>query len=209
MKTDHLITVLSTDTKPGRHAALAPVLLATSALVALLFLPLLGLRPDALTALTRWPTLIKQGFPLLLAATAFAAVTRLSRPAARLGGLAVALCAVPALLAAAVVATLIALPPADWPAAALGQSALFCLTAIPLMSLAPLGASLWALRDGASTRPALTGAAAGLLAGGAGTAIYAIHCAEDSPLFYATWYGLAILIVTALGAVLGRRLLRW
>ena len=57
--------------------------------------------------------------------------------------------------------------------------------------------------------PGLSGALAGLLAGGVGAARYAIHCTEDSPLFYATWYGIAILLATGIGAVAGRRVLRW
>jgi hypothetical protein len=32
---------------------------------------------------------------------------------------------------------------------------------------------------------------------------------EDSPLFYGTWYTLGVLIVAALGAVLGSRVLRF
>ena len=72
-----------------------------------------------------------------------------------------------------------------------------------------LAGTLWALRRGASTRPALAGAVAGLLSGGAAAAIYAVHCTEDSPLFYAVWYSLAILAVTGLGAALGSRVLRW
>jgi hypothetical protein len=51
--------------------------------------------------------------------------------------------------------------------------------------------------------------AAGLLAGGMGAALYAMHCPDDSPLFVATWYGLAIAVVATLGAVLGSRVLRW
>jgi hypothetical protein len=77
------------------------------------------------------------------------------------------------------------------------------------MSLPLLAATLWALRRGASTRPALSGALAGLLSGGAAATVYAVHCPEDSPLFYASWYVLAILGATALGALLGARLLRW
>ena len=48
-----------------------------------------------------------------------------------------------------------------------------------------------------STRPRASGALAGLLAGAIAAAIYALHCTETSPLFYAIWYGLAILAVTA------------
>jgi hypothetical protein len=32
---------------------------------------------------------------------------------------------------------------------------------------------------------------------------------DDSPLFMATWYGIATVIVAAAGAFLGARLLRW
>ncbi len=53
------------------------------------------------------------------------------------------------------------------------------------------------------------GAAAGLLAGAIGAALYATHCPDDSPLFVATWYTLAIGFVVGLGALAGSRLLRW
>ena len=56
---------------------------------------------------------------------------------------------------------------------------------------------------------AFAGAVAGLAAGGIAAAIYAWHCPDDSPLFLATWYSLAIAIVVAAGFLLGRRLLRW
>jgi hypothetical protein len=42
-----------------------------------------------------------------------------------------------------------------------------------------------------------------------GGAFYAAHCFDDSPLFVATWYTLAIAFVTGLGALLGSKLLRW
>ena len=93
--------------------------------------------------------------------------------------------------------------------ALMGQSNRQCLVSIGLMSVPLLAATLWALRRGASTRPALSGALAGLLSGATAAAVYAVHCTEDSPLFYAVWYVLAILVATAIGAVLGRSLLRW
>ena len=57
--------------------------------------------------------------------------------------------------------------------------------------------------------PFQAGAAAGFLAGAIGAALYATHCPDDSPLFVAAWYSLAIGFVAALGAVAGSRLLRW
>jgi hypothetical protein len=55
----------------------------------------------------------------------------------------------------------------------------------------------------------LSGAAAGLGAGGLGAALYALHCSDDSPLFVAAWYSLAISIVAFAGASAGPRFLRW
>jgi hypothetical protein len=68
---------------------------------------------------------------------------------------------------------------------------------------------LLVLRQGATTRPALAGAVAGLVAAGIAATFYATHCQNDSPLFLAAWYVLATLFVAAVGAVLGTRLLRW
>ncbi|MGA8293552.1 MAG: NrsF family protein, partial [Rhodoplanes sp.] len=53
------------------------------------------------------------------------------------------------------------------------------------------------------------GASAGLVAAALAATVYAAHCTDDSPLFVATWYSLAIALVVAVGAVLGPRVLRW
>ena len=50
---------------------------------------------------------------------------------------------------------------------------------------------------------------AGLAAGVVATAIYSLFCTEDSPLFYSLWYSLGICISIGLGALAGRRWLRW
>ena len=68
---------------------------------------------------------------------------------------------------------------------------------------------LIALRQGAPTRPTLTGVVAGLFAGGVAAAIYAAHCPDDSPLFVALWYSLGIAIVALVGGLAGRLALRW
>jgi len=39
--------------------------------------------------------------------------------------------------------------------------------------------------------------------------LYASHCEDDSPLFVATWYTIATAMVTAIGALLGSRVLRF
>ena len=73
---------------------------------------------------------------------------------------------------------------------------------IPMLSVLPLAALLFALRQGAPSRPALTGAVAGLAATGIGATLYASHCMDDSPLFMAAWY------VSARPSWRRRRLLR-
>jgi hypothetical protein len=90
-----------------------------------------------------------------------------------------------------------------------GETMIYCVIYIPLMSVLPVASILFMLRRGATTAPALAGFAAGLAGSGFAAATYALHCTEDSPLFYVTWYGLAILAVTLVSTVLGPRLLRW
>ena len=90
-----------------------------------------------------------------------------------------------------------------------GNNSRFCLTFIPLISLPLLVAALFGLRHGAPTRPALTGAIAGMLSAGLAATLYAAHCTDDSPLFVATWYTLATALVAALGALIGPRVLKY
>jgi hypothetical protein len=89
-------------------------------------------------------------------------------------------------------------------------------TAVPICFFAIVGASvpallilLWVTRRAVVTRPATAGASAGLLAGALGAAAYAIACKNDGAAFVFIWYGLAIGTVCFLGALIGRRYLRW
>ena len=60
-----------------------------------------------------------------------------------------------------------------------------------------LVAALGALREMAPTRLRLAGAAAGALAGGAGAAVYALHCPELGAPFVAVWYVLGMATTNA------------
>ena len=44
---------------------------------------------------------------------------------------------------------------------------------------------------------------------GLAATLYASHCTDDSPLFVATWYTVATALVTAIGAFIGSRVLRF
>jgi hypothetical protein len=65
------------------------------------------------------------------------------------------------------------------------------------------------LRHGAPARPALAGALAGLISAGFAATLYASNCTDDSPLFVATWYPIAIAMVSAAGALIGSRMLKF
>jgi hypothetical protein len=96
-----------------------------------------------------------------------------------------------------------------WMTRLVGTNWMHCLMLIPLLSIPPLVALILALREGAPRHPALTGALAGAAAAGVAATIYATNCTDDSPLFVASWYPLATLIVVAAGALAGRRFLSW
>ena len=212
MKTGDLIRALAADSEvhsmpPGRALALA--LIPGVAIALGLHFAVLGLRPHLLTFLGEPRLLFKLCLTVLLAALSCALVSRIARPGAGIRRITLLLAIVPALLAAANLAELLAVPAAEWGQRLIGTNAMFCLKSIPFLAAAPLFAALLALRQGAPEHPALAGAAAGLLAGAIGAAFYATHCPDDSPLFVAAWYTLAIGFVAAIGAAAGRRLLRW
>jgi hypothetical protein len=80
---------------------------------------------------------------------------------------------------------------------------------VPMLAIAPLLACLYCLRQAAPASPARAGAVAGLLSGAIAAAVYALHCTDDSPLFVALWYTVAVAGVTAIGAWAGDRVARW
>jgi hypothetical protein len=212
VKTGDLIRALAADSEvhpmpPGRALALA--LIPGVAIALGLHFAILGLRPDLLTLLGEPRLLFKLCLTILLVALSRPLVLRLVRPGASVRRAALMLAIVPALLAAADLAELIAVPAAEWGQRLVGANAIFCLESIPFLAAAPLAAALLALRQGAPEHPAIAGAAAGLFAGAIGAALYATHCPDDSPLFVAAWYTLAIGFVVAIGGIAGSRVLRW
>lgn len=210
MKTDALIRALTADhaTRSAPVDRYLVVTVATGFVVsALLFALILSPRPDLAAAVSTPRVLFKFVVSLTLAASACPLMRRLARPAAPAQLLWLA--AAPVLLILSVVAELIVAPSATWTSRAMGINWYVCLTMIILLSMPLLAAALMTLRHGAPTRPALAGAVAGLLAGGLAAAIFALYCTNDSPLFLAIWYSLAIAIVGAAGALVGGRVLRW
>ncbi len=212
MDTNELIGTLAADARrpatPLSTAWWAATGLAI-ALAAAAFSAILGPRPDIATAAETYRFLFKFLVTITLAASAFGCVRALSRPGENWRRAVPYLAAAPALIAMAIVVELITLPSDTWSATMVGTNSVTCLTYVSLIGIGPLAIFLRTLHYNAPTRPTLAGAVAGLLAGGIAATFYAAQCTDDSPLFVATWYTIAVVILAVLGAVGANRFARW
>jgi hypothetical protein len=211
METNELVRSLAADhgwrARPVR-TVLAIALALAVPVTGVMFAMALGMRSDVRPAMGNPFFMLKFVVTLALVVASVALAARLARPGAPVGKTAWLL-AIPVGLLAAGIAADLALPQTSvWTSRLIGSNAPVCLTAIPALSLPLLIAALIGLRHGAATRPMLTGAVAGLIAGGIAATFYASHCTDDSPLFVITWYSLALGLVVLVGALLGRRVLR-
>jgi len=212
METDQLIRTLAADNAQRERPVgfvLAMALLAAAPFsVAMLFAGL-GVRPDFMTAMRNPFFDLKFVVTLALAIPAIAFSLHLSRPEASLRGWKWLLLIPVGLLLAGIATEMMMPQRLPMMTRLVGNNSRLCMTAIPLMSLPLLVAALIGLRHGAPTRPAVAGAIAGLLSAGLAATLYASHCTDDSPLFVATWYTIAVALVTAIGALAGSRVLRF
>jgi hypothetical protein len=212
MKTSDLISSLAADTRAPTQPLKRRLAMAfgAGALVSLaLFIAVLGPRPDVMSAMHTMRFDLKFLDTLALLAPSYFLCLSLARPETGPNLLFAWLAAPLLLLLAALGVELAVVPRELWMTKLVGTNWYHCLSIIPLLSIAPLGALISALREGAPRYPALTGALAGAASAGVAATIYATNCTDDSPLFVVTWYPLATLIVVGVGALAGRRWLRW
>ncbi|MGV1793248.1 NrsF family protein [Rhizobium sp. A37_96] len=211
MKTDDLINLLAQDAPVRMRIgkALTIAVVAGILISGGLFFAMIGFRADIDTAMQTIRFLFKFVVTIALAVTACAVVFRIGRPGMSLRVWGWALLAAPLLLLAAAAVEMAVMPSDSWSARMIGHNARFCLTLIPLLSIGPLACFLLALRYSAPEKPGVAGAVAGLAASGIAATFYASNCTDDSPLFVLLWYPIAIALVTAVGYVLGKRILRW
>lgn len=213
MKTDELARMLATGAEAidPRAPVQRCVLAVGAGLIAatVLMATWLGVRSTLVQDLPAPMFWIKFAFVASLALGGWVVTLRLARPGTRLARL-------PGVLAAPVLAmwllAALALAGADGPRRAellLGQTWSACPLNIAVISLPIFAAALWGMKGFAPTRLRWAGAAAGLFAGAAGALVYAFHCPELAAPFLGVWYVLGMLIPTALGALIGPRVLRW
>ena len=213
MKTDDLISLLATGAcavEPRfaeRRYAKAMVFGALGALVVML--SLMNIRRDLADAAMLPMFWLKIGFVASVVAVSLFAALRLSRP----GGL---IDWVPRLIAAPVLVmwiiaayVLIQADPSERADLFYGSTSAYCPFFIALFSVPAFVSVIWAMKGLAPTRPHLAGFAAGLLAGAMAALVYCLHCTEMEVPFIGFWYVLGMLIPAAVGALLGRVLLRW
>ncbi len=211
MRTEELIRVLAADgalREPGLQRTLLKALALGGVLSAALLLVVMHPRADIAAAVQTPRFLVKLIIALSVVVTAARLLPQVARPFPRFRRLWL-LTIPPLLLMLSVAVELWALPAQSWSSRLLGHNATHCLALIPVLSLAPAACLLVALRRGASFRPVLAGAAAGLVAGGVGASLYGLTCPDDSPLFVGAWYSIAIAIVVLISAIAGHKSLRW
>jgi len=212
METDQLIRTLAAD-NTQRHRPvgfmLALALVAAAPVSILMFFMTLGVRPDVMTAMHNPFFDLKFAVTLALAVAAIMVSLHLSRPEALLRGWALLLLVPAGILAIGIGGEMMVPQRLPMMARLVGHNSRVCMLAITLFSLPLLAGALVGLRHGAPARPAVTGAIAGLLSAGLAATLYASHCTDDSPLFVATWYGVATALVAAIGALAGSRVLRF
>jgi len=212
MKTSELIEALAADPAPRMptlRASLGAALALGAALSAAMFFATIGPRDDFAQAVhtVRFDLKFVDTLALLLPSALLC--LHVLRPDARLRMWALLLLTPMVILALAVVGEMLVVPQSEWGTLMRGDNALHCLRVIPLLSIAPLAVLIYAMRAGAPQNPTLAGALAGAAAAGIAATLYASNCTDDSPLFVASWYPLATLIVVVAGAAAGNRFLRW
>jgi hypothetical protein len=216
VNTDRLIDLLSANLEPvGRvqfGRMLLAAMLAGSAAALILMLMTVGPRADFASPIHLSWTALKLLFAVSVIGTATPLLLRSMRPGLEKETYP-GLIFLPFLAAIAVaLAMLLFVTPQNWSEMLRGATSASpprCLSCIIFFAVVPFAALIWVLRQAAPTRLSLSGAIAGVVAGGLGAAAYAFACTSDTIPFIAVCYGVAIALCAFIGSQLGPRLLRW
>jgi hypothetical protein len=209
MKTADLINLLAKDQMAAQLSGIwfRRAMCAATASAAFLLLCFIGVREDIAQATGTWKFFVKFLVEFSISACAVMALRADVHPGTSSRRW---IWAAPALIGTtALVLNCSETPISSWRTQWLGHTAGSCVGLMLAMGLLPLLAILLAMKRGAPRSPGRAGAVSGLLASGISGFFYAFHCPENSYLFVASWYGLATLLLVAIGWAIGRRMLRW
>ena len=213
MNTNELVALLSVDARNSDYDKSQRQLLASLGLGALMALTAMlmfyGIRSDIGHAVYLPAFWFKQAFPSIVLLLSVGMLFRVAYPGRSPGLWGKALW-IPFATAWVVAGLSLAMsdPQARW-GLVLGATWARCSLDIAFVAIPALITTLWAVRQLAPVRLDVAGAAAGLFAGSAGAAAYALHCQEMEAPFVAVWYMVGISIPVLAGWLLGPRLLRW
>jgi hypothetical protein len=213
MRTENLTAILAANLEPvdSKRTMRRYIFgIAAGALAALILTGgVLRLNPALPRAVSEPAFWVRELYCASLGALAVLAVARLARPGARLGLVPASIAAVVLIMWILAATTLSSAASQIRVRLLLGTTFAVCPFLIAFVS-APLFLSFrWILKGLAPTRLRWAGAAAGFAAGSIGALVYTLHCPELTTPFIGTWYLLGMSIPTAIGALLGPRLLRW
>jgi len=209
--TEALIAQLAADARPVAPSAGVRRLtigMTIGGLVTLIAVYIMGWRPDLAVATLAMNFWVKMAYTVTICVMGIYWLRQLGRPESeqpRWRWL-----FVPVLLLALVaIGQAVQAPKGTMPHMVMGASWQICSRNIVMLALPIYLAILWVMRRFAPTNLTAAGAATGLVSGAAAASIYCLHCTETSMLFVLIWYSLGIAIATAVGAILGPRLLNW
>lgn len=191
----------------GKTALKVTAAIASGAVISLGFLVFaLGIRPDLWDDDVMFFVLVKLLFSLAVVALSSVFLGRLSRPGFELRST-LALTVIPfAGVMVLAVAGMAADP--DWGQMLTGDQWRTCILAVPIITVVPFAAIMWAVRLAAPVNLARTGAIVGLAASAVSVTAFALHCPIDPAPLVALWFGGTGILCMLSGLKLGPRLLR-
>jgi hypothetical protein len=206
--TDDLIRSLASTAGTGSsnslRAAFAATVAASVACALLLVFSVVGIRHDFAEMAVRIPFAFKLAYTAALVAGASILVFNAATPGASTTA-SYALAPAVALLALGVL-----LDPTGFPITGETSTAVVvCVGRILLLSLPAMILVFVFMRKAAPTRPVFAGAAIGLLSASMGALVHTLDCRNDGVAFVAIWYTVACVLMAAVGALAGKRILRW
>jgi hypothetical protein len=168
-----------------------------------------GVQPDLISVARGGPLAMKACYTLSLAAIAGSMLMPMLRPGELLPDSGRRFLFPVLLLVGLAVLQTATTSDADPVSLWLGSSWQRCPLGIAILSVPIFAGACWAIRRQAPLRLRATGALAGLVSGGLAATVYAFACKENGAGFVLVWCTLGIAISTAVGAMIGRRVLRW